>query len=769
MRSFTERPFPTVGLPCEVRRRLIKSSFTDTQTTVFGAVITGFCGFLFAALSHSKAPAAVGLLALCTIPVRLYLSRGYQVSPLTDDPKQLRSIERGLILGGASTLFCAGSLVLATFLTSDDPFVLSVSLAIVTTNLLAIAIRYFSLQDGIVLQICAGALPVAAACALRGGLFVLVPPAALLPLCLFIYESARQLRQTLFDEIAFRERSQTIAAQFDAAINNMSHGLCTLDGEGRIVVFNDKFRTVLSLPPEAPLAGGDIYTLLGEVIPDLIASAQYMLGDQSLLSDPRLGSDATINVETRDGRTIELTVHTTATEGSVLVVQDVTDRFNAERKIQYMAHFDAVTGLPNRHAFETTLAESLDQWSPGQQALTILFLDLDNFKQVNDSLGHRTGDKVLLECAERLRRVIEPNDFLARWGGDEFVILHTCDLTAPTDGYVYTKRMIEEVRRPLIIDGSEVIVGVSIGSATALSDSVTADSLLSNADLALYAAKADGRGCWRTFEPEMDTRIQARRLLELELRNAVSCKDFTVHFQPIVNVATGRIAAFEALARWRSPSRGKIPPSDFIPLLEETGLIHEVGGMILRLACAACAGWPDGIAVSVNLSPIQFREQTLESAITDVLSVSGLEPHRLILEITESTLFDDRVGVRNTLASLRTRGIQVSLDDFGTGYSNFGHLHSYPFDRIKIDRTFTLDLGSKQSSWDLVEFIADLGRRLHKPVIAEGVETVAQLNTIRLLRIAEAQGYLFGKPVPESEVATLIARVNQPGLARLSA
>ncbi len=768
MRCFTERRFSAAALPREVRRRLIESSFADTNITVFGAVITGLSGFLFAALTHSKAPAAVGLLALLTIPVRLHLNWGYLSSPLSDDPKQLRSIERGLILGGASTIFCAGFLVVTTFLTSDDPFVLSVSLAIATTNLLAIAIRYFSLQDGIVLQICAGALPVAAACALRGGLFLLVPPAALLPLCLFIYESARRLRQTLLDEIAFREQSQRIAAQFDAAINNMSHGLCTLDGEGRIVVFNDKFRTVLSLPSDAPLAGDDIYALLGEVIPNIVANAQYML-DQTLLSDPHLGSDAIINVETRDGRTIELTIHTTATEGSVLVVQDVTDRFNAERKIQYMAHFDAVTGLPNRHAFETTLAESLDQWSPGQQALTILFLDLDNFKQVNDSLGHRTGDKVLLESAERLRRVIEPNDLLARWGGDEFVILHTCDLTAPTDDYAYTKRMIEEVRRPLVIDGSEVIVGVSIGSATALSDGVTADSLLSNADLALYAAKADGRGCWRTFEPEMDTRIQARRLLELELRNAVSCKDFTVHFQPIVNVATGRITAFEALARWLSPSRGKIPPSDFIPLLEETGLIHEVGAMILRLACAACAGWPDGIAVSVNLSPVQFREQNLETTITDALFVSGLEPHRLILEITELTLFDDRVGVRNTLACLRTRGIQVSLDDFGTGYSNFGHLHSYPFDRIKIDRTFTLDLGSKQSSWDLVESIADLGRRLHKPVIAEGVETVAQLNTIRLLRIAEAQGYLFGRPVPESEATTLIARVNQPGLARLSA
>ena len=281
---------------------------------------------------------------------------------------------------------------------------MSVSLAVVTVNLLAIAIRYFALRDGIALQICAGAAPLAAACVLKGGLFLLIPPAALLPLCLFISESAARLRQTLLNEITFREQSQKIAAQFDFAINNMSHGLCTLDGEGRIVVFNNKFRTVLSLPPEAPLAGCDIYALLSDVIPQLVANAQFLIGDQALLPGQRLGWDATIDVETRDGRTIELTIHTMDTEGSVLVVHDVTERFNAERRIQYMAHFDAVTGLPNRHAFETTLAESLDQWRPGQQALTILFLDLDNFKQINDSLGHRTGDKVLLETAERLRR-----------------------------------------------------------------------------------------------------------------------------------------------------------------------------------------------------------------------------------------------------------------------------------------------------------------------------------------------------------------------------
>ena len=762
MHWFPARAFPADALPCDVRWRLIESSFGDTTMLVVSSLSTGFWSFLFAFLTHSKSLAAVGILALCTIPLRLHSVRRLRNSPKTDDLKKLLSLERSLIFGAASALLCAGLLAFVTTLVCDDPFILSISFANATVNLSAIAIRHFSLRSGIVLQICAGALPLAAASLLKGGLFPLIVPAALLPLCLFVYASAVRLRRTLLGEFAFREKSQKIAAQFNVAINNMSHGLCTLDGEGRIVVFNDQFRIVLSLPPDAPLAGCDIYTLLGDLIPQLFTDAQYALGQLP-------GSDTTVEVATRDGRTIEMTIHAMDSEGSVLVVHDVTDRCKAERRIQHMARFDAVTGLPNRHAFESALAESLDQCTPSRQSLSVLFLDLDNFKQINDSLGHRTGDKVLLQIAQRLQRVIDPNDFIARWGGDEFVVIHLCDLTATEAGHRYTGRIIEEIKRPLVIDGCEVVVGVSIGSATAFSDAITADALLSNADIALYAAKADGRGCWRMFQTEMDTRIQTRRLLELELRNAVASDDIALHFQPIVNAATHRITAFEALARWRSPARGNVPPSEFIPVLEDTGLIHDVGDMILRRACAACASWPEEIAVSVNLSPIQFRNETLEAVIREALSTAGLQAHRLILEITESTLFNDRISVGNTLTALRALGVRVSLDDFGTGYSNFGYLHSYPFDHIKIDRSFTSDLGHNQTSWNLVESIAYLGRRLRKPVIAEGVETVTQLTAIRRLRIAEAQGYLFGKPVPEDEVAALIARHDQTPPVLLSA
>ncbi len=334
-----------------------------------------------------------------------------------------------------------------------------------------------------------------------------------------------------------------------------------------------------------------------------------------------------------------------------------------------------------------------------------MFLDLDNFKQVNDSLGHTTGDKLLGEIARRLGSIVGPRDLVARWGGDEFVILHrhgAGQLETPA----LARRIIDEIGRAVVIDGSEVIVGASIGTASAPDDGATPDVLLSNADIALYAAKADGRRGWRAFEREMDTKIQVRRLIELELRAAVANDAIDVHFQPIVDVMTRRIVAFEALARWRHPVRGAVSPAEFIPIVEEIGLMEEFGACVLRRACRACAAWPRHVSVSVNLSPSQFRSGNIEAIVEATLSASGLRPDRLDLEITESTLLDDRGDARGTLDALRARGCRISLDDFGTGYSSLSYLLSFPLDRVKIDRSFTVGLGIHERASILVESVA---------------------------------------------------------------
>jgi diguanylate cyclase (GGDEF)-like protein len=374
-------------------------------------------------------------------------------------------------------------------------------------------------------------------------------------------------------------------------------------------------------------------------------------------------------IETPDGRAIKITIHRTKDDGAVMVIQDVTERRNAQREINRMALFDPVTELPNRRCFEEELALVLHPEQSLTDGLTVMFLDLDDFKQVNDSLGHRTGDKLLVEIARRLSAIIGPRDLVARWGGDEFVILHH-HAPAQSETPAVAKRIIDEINRAVVIDGSEVIVGASIGSASAPDDGISPDALLSKADIALYAAKADGRRVWRAFEPAMDAKIQIRRLIELELRTAVAGDGIDVHFQPIVAVGTRRIVGFEALARWQSAVLGSISPTEFIPIVEEIGLMEEMGAAVLRRACQACAAWPDGVSVSVNLSSTQFRNGNLEKTILGALAAANLAPERLDLEITESTLLDDRGDTRRALQDLRARGLRISLDDFGTGYSS---------------------------------------------------------------------------------------------------
>jgi diguanylate cyclase (GGDEF)-like protein len=387
-----------------------------------------------------------------------------------------------------------------------------------------------------------------------------------------------------------------------------------------------------------------------------------------------------------------------------------------------------------------------------------MFLDLDDFKQVNDSLGHRTGDKLLVEIASRLHAIIGPRDVVARWGGDEFVILHH-HAPGQWETQELAKRIIDEINRAVVIDGSEVIVGASIGSASAPDDGLSPDALLSKADIALYAAKADGRRVWRAFEQEMDAKIQIRRLIELELRAAVATDAIEVYFQPIVSVSTRQIVGFEALARWRSALLGPVSPAEFIPIVEEIGLMEEMGAAILRRACKACAGWPEEVSVSVNLSSTQFRSGHLEKTILGALAAANLAPERLDLEITESILLEDRGDTRRTLQDLRAQGLRVSLDDFGTGYSSLSYLFSFPLDRIKIDRSFTMGLGIQERASVLVEGVSAMSRRLGMSVLIEGVETAKQLRMIEALgTIAEAQGYLFSRPVPEKDVAGLLRR-----------
>ncbi|HWL03970.1 MAG TPA: EAL domain-containing protein [Xanthobacteraceae bacterium] len=436
-------------------------------------------------------------------------------------------------------------------------------------------------------------------------------------------------------------------------------------------------------------------------------------------------------------------------------VFDVTDRRQAEARIAHMAHHDALTGLPNRVLFRERLDEALSRVRRHSEMLAVLCLDLDHFKSVNDTLGHPIGDLLLKAVARRLETCLREVDIVARLGGDEFAIIQSTG-KGPQEASRLASRLVEEVSKPYDLDGHQVVIGVSIGIATAPSDGNTPDILLKNADMALYRAKADGRRTFCFFEPEMDARLQARRLLELDLRRALAAGEFELFYQPLVNVNSNAITGFEALLRWRHPQRGMVSPAEFIPLAEEIGLIVPLGEWVLRQACAQAATWPDTLSIAVNLSPVQFRSSNLVPAVVSALANSGLPAGRLELEITESVLLQESEGNLATLHQLRALGAHIAMDDFGTGYSSLGYLRSFPFDKIKIDQTFVRELDNNPDCIAIISAVTGLGARLGIRTLAEGVETQEQLEQLRAEGCTEVQGYLFSEPVPASDLRQLL-------------
>ena len=424
----------------------------------------------------------------------------------------------------------------------------------------------------------------------------------------------------------------------------------------------------------------------------------------------------------------------------------------ANAEIRTLATTDALTGLSNALVLSDRLAHLLgDLNSNGQFA--VLFMGLDQFKQVNDTLGHPRGDGLLVAVAERITQSVGETDLVARFGGDEFVIVHW-PLASAAEGSHLASHLINAVSAPYSIDGQEIVIGASIGVAIAPVDGIERHQLLRNADLALSRAKAQGKRTWRFFEPAMAAAGQARRNLELALRTGLARGEFEIYYQPIINLRSGRIAACEALVRWRDADRRLVLPGDFISVAEQIGIITDIGNWVLREACAACSRWPDEIRVAVNLSSIQFIRSDLYKAVSDALELAKLPPDRLELEITESVLLQDFAIVGTTLSRLRELGVKIALDDFGTGYSSLSYLKSLPLDKVKIDRSFVADLPGDDRSLTLLRGVAKLAASLGIGVVAEGVETPQQLAIITAEEsIDEAQGYLLGLPMPGREIA----------------
>jgi diguanylate cyclase (GGDEF)-like protein/PAS domain S-box-containing protein len=450
----------------------------------------------------------------------------------------------------------------------------------------------------------------------------------------------------------------------------------------------------------------------------------------------------------------------------LLALMDITERKLAEARLAFMAQHDGLTGLPNRNLLRQQMDDLLLHTRRSAEKVAVLVLGLDNFKAVNDTLGHAIGDKLLRGVAKRLRSTLREEDVLARLNSDEFAIVQN-GVTRPEDAVLLARRLLEAIGDPYLLDGHSVVIGASIGIAVSPGDGDESDKLLKNADMALSRAKKDFRGTFSFFETGMDARAQTRRKIEIELREAIRSDLLRPYYQPLVDLSTGRISGFEALVRWPHPERGMISPGDFIPVAEETGLINAVGGLMLRRACMDAAQWPDDVRIAVNLSPLQFRVGNLLSLVMDTLKEAGLAPTRLELEITETLMLEKSSQVLATLHALRSLGVRISMDDFGTGYSSLSYLRSFPFDKIKIDRSFVQDLGANRDAQAIVRSIISLGKGLGVTITAEGVETEAELSCLRTEGCHEDQGFLFSRARPNAEIVSLLRaqRGEAPGVA----
>lgn len=725
-----------------------RSLFSGTASAIAASLVTGWIS-------------GIVWLALCALPlaltgfVRWLDMNAYERSTSTAQTvTDARRWERRYIVGSSTFAVLLSLWCFLAFALSSDPAVHLVSFAVCLAYMIGITGRNYSSDQLVTFTTACAAIPMILGLLLHLEAAYLFLAVVLIPFFLSVRTIATRLRFTLFDAVVASHDLRALATHFDTAVNNMPHGLCMFNADHRLVVFNDRFTSLLSLDARATWKGQEVVSLLETA---LDANGVLPEAREAVFAAFRKWSGAESNgalvLDAAGHRILQLTFQSIEAGGFVLLIEDITEKRKAEARIEHLARYDALTGLPNRSHFQEQFEALVARGRP----CALLFIDLDQFKVVNDTLGHPCGDALLCLVADRLRMVMKPTDVIARLGGDEFVVLRELK-GAADEASLVAQRIVRTLGEVFTVEGHQFVIGASIGIALTPRDGTSFEQMLKCADLALYGAKSDGRGVWRFFEPEMDTRVQERRALEIDIRNALDDGDFEVFFQPIVNLRSGKSVVCEALARWRHPQRGLISPNAFIPVAEETNLIIELGEYILNEACRQCATWPGDVRVAVNISPVQFRRGDVIASVVSALDHSGLPADRLEIEITESLLLENTAVIRATLEKLRALGVRISLDDFGTGYASLSYLHHFPLDKVKIDRSFLQDVEVSSRSRRLLAGVANLSSELGMSVVVEGVETSRQLALLmEQPGVDEVQGFLFSQPIPATEIPSFLA------------
>ena len=733
---------------------LIDSLFEAPGTVLTGIIFSAIAAVMTALkMGQDLVWVFVPLLILAGA-VRAFDLHRYQARKSTLTAEEAAQWQQRYQIGAMIQAAVIGLWCSVTLLISDDGVVHMIALSVTTGIVAGAAGRAYGRQSIFRLQAVLMFGPAVIALGLRGTPYYIAMSVVCAAFLMAVMQLSANLHRIFMRAVVAREREAALAGQFDTALNNMPHGLCMFRADGRLAVMNHRFSEMLNLPDDFIQQGARAADIVNACVVEGSISAA---SGNIILSEIENGEARDVITTEPDlarGRSLSWTFQPMAGGGAVVLLEDVTERRNAEAKISHLARYDELTGLPNRVNFRDEIERLLRVPHDADQLSALLFVDLDQFKQVNDTLGHPCGDQLLCAVADRLREMLRPEDFVARFGGDEFVVFQQ-NINSAEDAASLARRIVDHLSERYKIDNHLVEIGASVGIAMTL-PGISGDTLLKNADMALDRAKADGRGTFCFFREELAQIVESRRILELDLRKALANEEFELFYQPLVNLKSGKITTCEALLRWNHPVRGTVSPIDIIPVAEDMGLIVDLGRWILRKACMECMKWPEGVSVAVNFSPQQFHQRDVLSEVRYALEISGLPAQRLEIEITESSLLRNTQLTHDVLSQLGTLGVKISLDDFGTGYSSLSYLHNFPLQKVKIDRSFLEGIDSDRPL-TLLRGVARLSADLGMSVVVEGIETNEQLERISTDgTVSEAQGYLFSRPVPAVRMRQLL-------------